>query len=85
MTKHLTKCFIDLRRLGLAPQTVSELTLDHSFAQQFTCRHKMMGMVYLSRTTRCSYFESLGKADAARTLFAATLASHSARLFLTVQ
>jgi hypothetical protein len=33
-----------------------------SFAQQFTCRHKLMGMVYLSRPTRCSYFESLGKA-----------------------
>ena len=29
MAKHLAKCFVDLRRLGIASERIPELTLDH--------------------------------------------------------
>jgi hypothetical protein len=29
VTRHLAKCFVDLRRLGLAPERIPELKLDH--------------------------------------------------------
>jgi hypothetical protein len=29
VTKHLAKCFVDLRRAGFAPETVAELRLNH--------------------------------------------------------